>query len=255
MSRRPSEPPGSWRLRKTTAGPTMVCDYLSFQGGVFTNPLNRIVYGPSDIPFADGYPKPIPMTKDDIQRVEDAFIAAVERCKQAGFDFIEVHAAHGYLITSFLSPISNTRTDEFGGQSLENRMRFPLRLIKRIREAWSDKPLFVRISGTEWAGDERDEQGNWLSWGLEQSKIFTREVQKIGVDLIHVSSGGNYSEQKIPTGPGYQVCLILCSRMVRRSNLGTCRRFSSPMLSRKLSRRSRSAPSDSSSTVNKPTVT
>ena len=152
---------------------------------------------------------PIQMTKDEIQRVEDAFIAAVERCKEAGFDFIEVHAAHGYLLTSFLSPISNTRADEFGGQSLENRMRFPLRLIKRMREAWPDKPLFVRISGTEWGGDEQDEQGNWLSWGLEQSKIFTREVQKIGVDLIHVSSGGNYSKQKIPTGPGYQVCLIL----------------------------------------------
>ena len=173
------------------------------------DPLDRIVYGPSDIPFDDGYPNPIPMTKDEIQRVEDAFVAAVERAKQAGFDFIEVHAAHGYLLTSFLSPISNNRTDEFGGQSLENRMRFPLRLIKRIREAWSDKPLFVRISGTEWAENEQDEQGNWLSWGLEQSKIFTREVQKIGVDLVHVSSGGNYSKQKIPTGLGYQVCLIL----------------------------------------------
>ena len=87
-------------------------------------------------------------------------------------------------------------------------MRWPLRLIRRIRKAWSDKPLFVRISGTEWAGDERDEHDNWLSWGLEQSKIFTREIQKIGVDLIDVSSGGNYSKQKIPAAPGYQVCSI-----------------------------------------------
>ena len=148
------------------------------------------------------------MTKDDIQRVEDAFIAAVERSKQIGFDFIEIHAAHGYLLTSFLSPISNNRNDEYGGQGLENRMRFPLRLIKRVREAWSDKPLFVRISGTEWAGDEQDEHGNWLSWGIEQSKIFSAELQKIGVDLVHVSSGGNYFEQKIPAGPGYQVCPI-----------------------------------------------
>ena len=161
------------------------------------------------------------MTKDDIQRVEDAFIAAVERCKRIGFDFIEVHAAHGYLVTSFLSPITNNRTDEFGGQSLENRMRWPLRLIKRIREAWSDKPLFVRISGTEWAGDEQDAHGNWLSWGLEQSKIFTREVQKIGVDLIDVSSGGNYVKQVIPTGPGYQVCPIRCLGTATRSNCMT----------------------------------
>ena len=152
---------------------------------------------------------PIPMTRKEIQRVEDAFIAAVERCKQIGFDFIEVHAAHGYLLSSFLSPISNTRTDEFGGQSLENRMRWPLRLIKRIREAWSDKPLFVRINGTEWAGDEKDEHGNWLSWGLEQSKIFATELQKTGVDLIDISSGGNYSKQAIPIGPGYQVCPVL----------------------------------------------
>ena len=149
------------------------------------------------------------MTKDDIHRVEDAFIAAVERCKQVGFDFIEIHAAHGYLLSSFLSPLSNTRTDEYGGPSLENRIRWPLRLIKRIREAWSDKPLFVRISGTEWARDERGEHGDWLSWGIEQSKIFTAEMQKIGVDLVDVSSGGNYYGQKIPVGPGFQVRPVL----------------------------------------------
>ena len=158
------------------------------------------------------------MTKEDIQRVEDAYIATVERCKQIGFDFIEIHAAHGYLLTSFLSPITNNRADEFGGQSLENRMRWPLRLIKRIREAWSDKPLFVRISGTEWAGDEQDEHGNWFSWGLEQSKIFAKELQRIGVDLIDVSSGGNYPKQEIPTTPGYQVCLIPRSAMEIQSN-------------------------------------
>jgi len=157
------------------------------------------------------------MTKDDIQRVEDAYIAAVERCKQAGFDFIEIHAAHGYLLASFLSPITNNRADEFGGQSLENRMRWPLRLIRRVREAWSDKPLFVRISGTEWAGDEQDEQGNWLSWGLEQSKIFTAEMQKIGVDLVDASSGGNYPKQEIPIAPGFQVRPIVRSVGITRS--------------------------------------
>ena len=172
------------------------------------------MYGPSDIPYAADYAKPRAMTEDDIQRVEDAWIAAVERCKKAGFDFIEIHAAHGYLLSSFLSPLSNNRTDDYGGPSLENRMHWPLRLIKKVREAWSDKPLFVRISGTEWAGDERDEQGNWISWGIEQSKIFSAEMQKIGVDLVDVSSGGNYHKQEIPTGPGYQVCSTSCSTRV-----------------------------------------
>jgi len=189
-------------------GQTAVCGSSSPRDLTPVDTTNRIVYGPSDIPFAADYAKPIAMTKGDIQRVEDAFIAAVERCKQIGFDFIEVHAAHGYLLSSFLSPLSNNRTDEYGGQSLENRMRWPLRLIKRVREAWPDKPLFVRISGTEWAGDERDEHGSWLSWGIEQSKIFTVEMQKVGVDLVDISSGGNYYEQKIPVGPGFQVCPI-----------------------------------------------
>jgi 2,4-dienoyl-CoA reductase-like NADH-dependent reductase (Old Yellow Enzyme family) len=158
------------------------------------------------------------MTKGDIQRVEDAFIAAVERCKQIGFDFIEIHAAHGYLLSSFLSPLTNDRTDEFGGKSLENRMRWPLRLMKRVRETWSDKPLFVRINGTEWAGDEKDEHGGWRSWGLEQTKIFTRELQKIGVDLIDVSSGGNYPEQTIQAASGYQVCSVPRPMIVTRRN-------------------------------------
>ena len=183
----------------------MVCGSSSPHSQILVNPTNRLVYGPSNIPFAEDHAKPIVMTKDDIQHVEDAFIAAVERCKQIGFDFIEVHAAHGYLLSSFLSPLSNNRTDEYGGPSLENRIRWPLRLIKRIREAWSDKPLFVRISGTEWAGDEQDKYGNWLSWGIEQSKIFTAEMQKIGVDLVDISSGGNYHKQTIPVGPGFQV--------------------------------------------------
>jgi len=209
-------------------GPTMVCGYPPFCNQILVDLFDRIVYGPSDIPFSDDYAKPIAMTKEDIQRVEDAYIATVERCKQIGFDFIEIHAAHGYLLTSFLSPITNNRTDEFGGQSLENRMRWPLRLIKRIREAWSDKPLFVRISGTEWAGDERDEHGNWLSWGLEQSKIFTKEVQKIGVDLIDVSSGGNYPKQEIPTAPGYQVRPIPRSMTEIRSNFASPAFIGSP---------------------------
>lgn len=139
-----------------------------------------------------------------IQRVEDTFIAAVERCKQIWFDFIDVHAAHGYILSSFLSTlyyIIINGTDKYCGQSLENGIHWPLRLIKRVREARSDKPLFVRIGETEWAGDEEDKHGNWLSWGIEQSKIFTAEMQKIRVDLVGTSSGGSYHKQEIPVGP------------------------------------------------------
>jgi 2,4-dienoyl-CoA reductase-like NADH-dependent reductase (Old Yellow Enzyme family) len=172
----------------------------------FTTEVEYSVYAPSEIPFADDYPMPKAMTEADIQYAEDAFVAAVKRAEKAGFDFIELHSAHGYLLTEFLSPLSNTRTDSYGGQSLENRMRFPLRVFKRIREAWPDKPLFVRLSGTEWAeGPEKDENGLWRYWGIEQSTIFSGELKALGVDLVHMSSGGNWSKQKIDLKPGYQV--------------------------------------------------
>lgn len=143
-----------------------------------------------------------------MQYVEDAFAAAAVRAQKAGFDFIEIHGAHGYLISSFLSPLSNTRTDSYGGQPLENRMRFPLRIVKRLRETWPNKPLLVRISGTEWAeGPEKDESGSWNSWGVEQSTILAGELKKLGVDMMDLSSGGNWVKQKIPVKPGYQVNL------------------------------------------------
>lgn len=120
-------------------------------------------------------------------------------------DFVEIHAAHGYLLHSWLSPLSNTRSDSHGG-SLENRMRFPLRVVERVRKAW-DGPLFVRISASDFAeGPEKDSNGTWKSWGIEQSKIFVGELQKLGVDLVDVSAGGNWEKQKFPLGPGYQVC-------------------------------------------------
>lgn len=104
-----------------------------------------------------------------------------------------------------MSPLSNTRTDEFGG-SFENRVRWPLHLIKKCREAW-DKPLFVRISATDWAEfPEKGEDGEWKQWGIEQSKIFVGEMDKLGVDLVDCSTAGNWSPQKIPVYPGYQAC-------------------------------------------------
>ncbi|KLO20688.1 NADH:flavin oxidoreductase 2 [Schizopora paradoxa] len=168
---------------------------------------NRVV-GPSTIPFADNYPKPKALSKSDLDGLDDAFLAAVERCKRIGFDFIELHFAHGYLLHSWVSPLSNVRDDEFGGQELENRLRWPLRLTKLVRKAWPDKPLFVRISASDWAqelGPEKSTDGKWNWWGIEQSVILAGELQKLDVDLIDVSSGGNYVKQKISVGPGYQV--------------------------------------------------
>ncbi|KAI0082093.1 FMN-linked oxidoreductase [Panus rudis PR-1116 ss-1] len=162
------------------------------------------VYSASDIPFSDTYPKPKAMTEEDLQYVEEAFVKAIERCKDIGFDFIELHAAHGYLLHQFVSPLSNHRTDSYGG-SLENRIRWPLRVIKSCRDAW-DKPLFVRISATDWAeGPEKGEDGEWKQWGIEQSKVYVGEMHKLGVDLVDTSTGGLWAQQKITLGPGYQV--------------------------------------------------
>ncbi|KAI0361437.1 FMN-linked oxidoreductase [Trametes cingulata] len=163
------------------------------------------VYGPSEIPFSDQYPKPKALTEQQLSDLLDAFVKATERCKEVGFDFIEIHAAHGYLLHEFVSPLSNVRTDAYGG-SLENRLRFPLQVVEKVRSAW-DKPLFVRISATDWAeGPEKDPaSGEWKQWGIEQSKIYVGELKKLGVDLIDCSSGGNWVQQKITIVPGYQV--------------------------------------------------
>ncbi|KAF9454088.1 NADH:flavin oxidoreductase/NADH oxidase [Macrolepiota fuliginosa MF-IS2] len=165
------------------------------------------VYGPSDLSFdEERYPSPKQMTEDDINKVINAFVESAKRAEKAGFDFIEIHAAHGYLLHSFVSPLSNTRNDTYGGQPLENRLRVISSLIQRLREVWSTKPLFVRISATDWAeGPEQDADGKWLQWGIEQSKILASRLQNFGVDLVDCSSGGNWAAQAIPIKPGYQV--------------------------------------------------
>jgi 2,4-dienoyl-CoA reductase-like NADH-dependent reductase (Old Yellow Enzyme family) len=164
------------------------------------------VKGPSTLPYSDLYPTPKAMTETDMQTVQDAFTASAKRCIEAGFDFVEVHAAHGYLIHEWLSPLSNLRTDSHGG-SLENRMKYPLQLIEAVRKAWpEDRPLLLRISATDFAaGPEKDDKGEWVQWGIEQSKIFTAEAVKLGVDFIDVSAGGNWQKQHIEVKPGYQV--------------------------------------------------
>lgn len=128
-------------------------------------------------------------------------------------DFIEIHGAHGYLMNSFMSPVSNTRTDQYGG-SYENRIRLTLEIVKAVREAWTG-PLFCRISASEWADDalgpEKDEQQNWKWWGSEQSVVLAGHLKEAGIDLIDVSSGGNFVKQKIAVSPGYQVCVTITS--------------------------------------------
>ncbi|KAL7416765.1 NADH:flavin oxidoreductase/NADH oxidase [Mrakia frigida] len=163
------------------------------------------VFAPSAIPFSEDYPEPIEASEKYLVDLVSAYRDAVRRCKEIGYDFIEIHGAHGYLLHSFNSPISNQRTDKYGG-SLENRIRLSLEVTKAVREEWS-LPLFYRLSATDWAeGEEKDEKtGEWRYWGLEQSLVLVGELQKLGVDLIDTSSGGNYNKQKIPVGPSYQV--------------------------------------------------
>lgn len=136
------------------------------------------------------------MTREDVERVVEQFAAAGRRALDAGFDTIEIHAAHGYLLHEFLSPLSNHRTDEYGG-SLENRMRLLLRVARILRDQWPGHlPLLVRISATDWA------EGGW---DLPQSVELARQLKDLGVDLIDCSSGGLVAGAKIPVRPGYQV--------------------------------------------------
>jgi 2,4-dienoyl-CoA reductase-like NADH-dependent reductase (Old Yellow Enzyme family) len=151
---------------------------------------------PSPIPFRHGDPPPAELTVSQIDDTVEAFVAAAQRAESAGFRAIELHAAHGYLLHEFLSPLSNHRKDAYGG-SLASRMRFPLQVARALREAWpAAYPMFVRISATDWV------EGGW---DIEQSIVFARELAPIGVDLIDVSSGGLVLSQQIPLKPGYQV--------------------------------------------------
>ncbi len=153
---------------------------------------------PSAIPHKDTEPAPRAMTADDLARVKQAFVRAAERAVRLGLDAIELHAAHGYLLHQFLSPIANHRTDEYGG-SLENRMRFPLEVFQAVRAALPDHmPLGVRVSATDWIDDEP-------SWTPDQTVIFGLKLKEAGADWIDVSSGGVSPRQQISLKPGYQV--------------------------------------------------
>lgn len=151
---------------------------------------------PSAIEHKQGEPAPRALDRQGLQRVRDAFVAAAQRAARLGLDGIEVHSAHGYLLHEFLSPISNLRTDEYGG-SLENRMRFPLEVFDAVRAAFpASKPVGVKVSATDWM------EGGW---DLEQTIAYAHQLERRGVDWIDCSSGGISPLQKIPLGPGYQV--------------------------------------------------
>jgi 2,4-dienoyl-CoA reductase-like NADH-dependent reductase (Old Yellow Enzyme family) len=151
---------------------------------------------PSAVPFTEDYPLPRALSLAEIDAVVADFRRAAGRALAAGFEVVEIHSAHGYLLHEFLSPISNVRTDEYGG-SFENRVRLALRVVTAVREVWPERlPLFYRVSATDWVED---------GWDLDATIALGKKLKGLGVDLIDASSGGNVAGAKIPVGPGYQV--------------------------------------------------
>src|SRR5580765_5770667 len=152
--------------------------------------------GPTGEPFADNYPVPRPLPVEDIPAILDAYRAAARRALAAGFDVVEIHAAHGYLVHEFYSPLVNTRTDAYGG-TFDNRVRLCLEVVEAVRAVWPERlPLFVRISATDWKAG---------GWDLEQAVELARRLRAHGVDLVDCSSAGAVHDQQIVVGPGYQV--------------------------------------------------
>ncbi len=172
--------------------------HVPWQGG---KPLTEAegaweAVAPSALALIPGYPAPHALVKDEIRSIVDSFAATTSRAVAAGFEVLEIHAAHGYLINEFMSPLANVRTDEYGG-SFDNRTRFAREVIQAVRREWPDHlPLFVRISSTDWV------DGGWTA---DDSVRFAQAAKSWGVDLIDCSSGGISPAQQIPLVPGYQV--------------------------------------------------
>jgi 2,4-dienoyl-CoA reductase-like NADH-dependent reductase (Old Yellow Enzyme family) len=167
-------------------------------------------FGPSAIPFDEGWHTPKALDRAGMDRIKAAFVQAAQRSERLGLDLIEMHSAHGYLFHQFLSPFSNHRTDEYGG-SLENRMRFPLEVATALRAAWpAEKPFGVRISASEWM------EGGF---SLDEAVIYCRALKAIGCDYICVSSGGNAAKARIPFAANYQV--PFAARIRREAGIAT----------------------------------
>jgi NADPH2 dehydrogenase len=165
---------------------------------------------PSALPYGPGWLTPGALDGDGLARIKGAFVQAAERALGIGFDVIEIHAAHGYLLHQFLSPLSNRRTDDYGG-SLENRMRFPLEVFEAVRDAWpGDRPLGIRISASDWIDG---------GWDLESSVALALALEARGCDFIDASSGGLAPAQAVEAGPGYQTGFA--AEIKRRSGLTT----------------------------------
>ena len=163
---------------------------------------------PSALPQLPGEQPPVALTRAGLDKVREDFVATARRADRLGFDGIELHGAHGYLLHEFLSPISNRREDEYGG-SFENRTRFPLEVFDAVRAAVSPgKPVWMRLSGTDWV------EGGW---DIEQTCALARELEKRGAAATHVSSGGVSPQQKITLGPGYQVPLARAVKQATRT--------------------------------------
>ena len=168
------------------------------------------IFAPSAVPFDEGWQVPEALDADGMARLAAAFAAAARRAAAAGFLVAEIHAAHGYLLHEFLSPIANRRGDAFGG-SLEHRMRFPLRVVEAVRAAWpTDLPLFLRLSATDWV------DGGFVP---DEAVVFAREAKARGVDLVDCSSGGMHPKAVVPVAPGYQV--PFAARIRREASVAT----------------------------------
>jgi 2,4-dienoyl-CoA reductase-like NADH-dependent reductase (Old Yellow Enzyme family) len=169
-----------------------------------------IPVAPTATPFSDAFPVPRALETREVRDIVAAFRDAALRARNAGFDVIELHGAHGYLIHEFLSPLTNTRTDEYGG-SFENRIRFCLEVVDAVREVWPERsPLWLRVSATDWVAG---------GWDVEDSVELAKRVRDRGVDLIDCSSGGLASNQRISVGPGYQV--PFADRIRREARIAT----------------------------------
>jgi 2,4-dienoyl-CoA reductase-like NADH-dependent reductase (Old Yellow Enzyme family) len=166
--------------------------------------------GPTAEPFSDTYPVPRPLETQEIPSIVAAFGSAARRAQDAGFDMLELHGAHGYLIHEFLSPLTNTRTDRYGG-SFENRIRLCLEIVDAVRHVWPERmPVWLRISATDWAPG---------GWDVDQAVELARRVREHGIDLVDCSSGGLVMSQKIALGPGYQV--PFAERVRREAGIAT----------------------------------
>lgn len=167
-------------------------------GGGVVDPANGgwVPVAPSPLPFNDTSPVPLELNGEGLEQIAQQFEAAAQRALAAGFKIVQVHMAHGYLLHQFLSPLSNQRTDHYGG-SLENRMRFPLEVARRVRHVWPDAlPVMVRISATDWVDG---------GWDLSQSVELCRQLKTLEVDLVDCSTAGLVADAVIPVAPGFQV--------------------------------------------------